>query len=147
MNEIEQRLEEIRAREAATTEGPWFPGYYGPEVSTPPYWAVTCHGGELLVAIVHYGYGNPGEEEANAQFLGHSKADISFLLDHIADLAAELRATKTALEDARTDRARVALETRKAARLESTAEVERLRAIIDAIVTGPGVEAEVPNGD
>jgi hypothetical protein len=84
------RLDEIRARVAAATTGPWVAIYYGPEVAREPGWSVNCNPPDVLsVANVFRGYGNRGEDAANAAFIANSPDDIRFLLAEVDRLLAE----------------------------------------------------------
>lgn len=94
------RLDEIRARVAAATAGPWVAIYYGPEVAREPGWSVDCNQPDVLsVANVFRGYGNRGEDAANAAFIANAPDDIRFLLAEVERLRAERDALRLALQD------------------------------------------------
>jgi len=90
--DADTRLAAIRAREQAATPGPWtanpggHPGILTREAT-----------GDVLAVL-----GGCAQDEADAEFIAHSREDIGYLLDLLADRdreIAELRAAEPTLDD------------------------------------------------
>lgn len=91
--DVQKRLEEIRAREAAATPGHWGTYYDGQgtyTIEAQPR-LIPGHGNvsEGKVATLEGEHGD-GVTYANARFTAHAREDVPFLLDLVAELQARL---------------------------------------------------------
>lgn len=116
MADSAERVEQIRARERAATEGPWIAKdlgsdvynshnkagwwwvwqeskqpYYGGvlELDTKPDGTADFNGGNLGQAAITDN-DDGVQEQADAEFMAHSREDIPWLLARVAELEAEL---------------------------------------------------------
>lgn len=84
------RLDEIRARLAAATPGPWKNTGTGVNQDAEWWYSVEDAGGEWV-------YDRAGVyacREQDADFIAHAPTDMAYLLDEVARLLAELRAAR-----------------------------------------------------
>lgn len=84
-DDTKKRLDEIAARAAAATPGPWTVGAY---VAAPMDWTGRC----LTTAFNDVG---PFIKLADASFTSYARADIPYLLALARDLDAQLAAVKS----------------------------------------------------
>lgn len=92
--DVQKRLEEIRAREAAATPGYWGTCYDGQgayTVEAQPR-LIPGHGNvnEGTVATLEGEHGD-GQTYANARFTAHAREDVPFLLERVAELEAQVK--------------------------------------------------------
>lgn len=114
------RLDEIRARLAAATPGPWRVAHHGTwEVEAPPHQVVAdC--------------GTVDRAEADATLMAHAPDDLAYLLDRLDTLAGLLADQQRAFVEAtRVQQERVAAAEKRAE--EAEAEVARLRGQVEAL--------------
>ena len=84
MNEIDERLAEIRAREQAATQSEW------------QKWHRIAYGEDTF--IVTRVPGHPRfTQEADAEFTAHARADVPYLLDLVEQLRMQLGAAQALL--------------------------------------------------
>lgn len=84
---MDERLSEIRAREAAATPGPW-------EHDDLDRFRVQDSGRGNMVCRTMSNEPNPREQWADAEFIAAARSDIPDLLAHIAALTAALTAAR-----------------------------------------------------
>ncbi len=106
MNEIQERLEEMKARCEAATPGPWTTTYGGvgygvvaPEDprSVPQEETTWRPDGLIVVAKLDGSIGEHGEESDNGDFIAHARTDIPWLREQVERLQATVDALKLEL--------------------------------------------------
>ena len=83
------KLSDIRAREQAATEGPWYVGRDSLDCETPWPSRIIARGGGKHIAHL----AKAGTSEKDAVFLAHSRTDIPYLLDLVERMGKVIDAT------------------------------------------------------